>query len=132
VDTHTKLPVALNILQAWGFKYHALMAWDKAGGICINGFYRRTEFVVYAYRGKMGVDTGEGSYLPTLFREQATVHSRKPKIFYALLRGRTKEPRIDIFARQRHYGFDAFGDQVEAQVEVPLFILSESNHVKEE
>lgn len=27
--THTKLPLALSILQAWGFKYHALMSWDK-------------------------------------------------------------------------------------------------------
>jgi N6-adenosine-specific RNA methylase IME4 len=121
--THSKLPAGLEIVKQWGFKYHVLLVWDKAGGVCINGFYRRTELVIYAYRGKMGVDTGEGSYLPTLFRQVKTEHSAKPKIFYELLRGRTKEPRIDIFARSRHYGFDAFGDQVEKNIEVPLRTL---------
>jgi len=124
--THTKLPAALEIIKQWGFKYHVLMVWDKAGGICLNGFYRRTELVVYGYRGKMGVDSGVGAYLPTLFREAATVHSRKPNIFYTLLRGRTKEPRIDIFARKRHYGFDAYGDQVEKQIQQPLTLLTHS------
>ena len=118
--THSKLPAGLDIVKQWGFKYHVLMAWDKAGGVCINGFYRRTELVISAYRGKLGVNVGEGSYLPTLFRQTKTGHSEKPKLFYELLRGRTREPRIDIFARKRHYGFDAWGDQVEQETEVPL------------
>jgi N6-adenosine-specific RNA methylase IME4 len=118
--THSKLPLALKILQDWGFKYHVLLAWDKSGGVCIQGFYRRTELCIYAYRGKMGVNTGAGSYLPTLFKSRQTKHSEKPSMFYALLRARTREPRIDIFARKRHYGFDAWGNQVETQMQVPL------------
>jgi N6-adenosine-specific RNA methylase IME4 len=120
--THSKLPAGLDIVKKWGFKYHVLMAWDKSGGVCMNGFYRRTELIIYAYRGKMGVNVGEGSYLPTLFRQAKTNHSEKPKIFYELLRGRTREPRIDIFARKRHYGFDAYGDQVEKAIEFPLLV----------
>lgn len=123
--THTKLPTALEILQEWGFKYHVVMAWDKSGGVCIQGFYRRTELCIYAYRGKLGVNTGEGSYLPTLFKARKTKHSEKPSMFYALLRARTKEPRIDIFARKRHYGFDAWGNQVETQIQVPLIVSSD-------
>lgn len=121
--THTKLPTSLALLEKWGFKYHALLTWDKEGGICLNGFYRRTEFVVYGYRGRQGVDVGEGSYIPTLFKQKAKGHSKKPDLFYSLLRERTQEPRIDIFARKRHHGFDAYGDQVETQMEVPLFQL---------
>lgn len=111
--THTKLPTALNILQAWGFKYHALMAWDKANGVCINGFYRNTELIVYGYRGKMGIDVSEGNYIPTLFKEQSRNHSRKPDVFYSILRKRTQEPRIDIFARYKHVGFDVWGNEAE-------------------
>jgi site-specific DNA-methyltransferase (adenine-specific) len=118
--THTKLPIALKIIEAWGFKYHVLLTWDKEAGVCINGFYRKTELVVYGYRGKQGIDVKEGHYLPTLFRQKATEHSQKPSVFYELLRQRTLEPRIDIFARKRHYGFDAYGDQVESHIEVPL------------
>ena len=119
--THTKIPVGLEIVKQWNFKYHVLLTWDKAGGVCINGFYRRTELVIYAYRGKMGVDVGKGSYLPTFFREIKTNHSAKPDVFYKLLRDRTQEPRIDIFARKRHIGFDAWGDQVEKATERQLF-----------
>jgi N6-adenosine-specific RNA methylase IME4 len=119
--THTKLPVSLTILQAWGFKFHVLMAWDKMSGVCMNGFYRQTEFIVYGYRGKQGVNVGEGNYIPTLISSKSTGHSKKPDKFYSIIRNRTQAPRIDIFARKRHYGFDAYGDQVEKQIEIPLF-----------
>lgn len=121
--THTKLPAALMILRKWGFYFHALLTWDKESGVCLNGFYRKTEFVVYGYRGKFGIDTSEGHYIPTLFCSRANGHSKKPDVFYKLIRDRTQEPRIDIFARKRHFGFDAYGDQVETQIEVPLMLL---------
>lgn len=110
---HSKLPLALSILEKWGFKYHAVLTWDKQGGVCISGFYRRTELVVYGYRGKQNVDVGKGQYIPTLFSEKAKKHSRKPDVFYIWLTKRTKEPRIDLFARQKHFGFDAWGDEVD-------------------
>ena len=110
---HGKLHTALDILQKWGFKYHALLTWDKQGGVAMMGFYRRTEMVIYAYRGRFGINVDEGHYIPTLFSEKSRRHSEKPNIFYELIRKRTKEPRIDIFARKKHFGFDAWGDQVE-------------------
>ena len=33
--------------------------------------------------------------------------------FYELIRRVARRPRVDIFARRRHEGFDAFGNQVE-------------------
>lgn len=111
--THTKLPIALSILKKWGFKYHVVLTWDKQGGVCINGFYRRTEFVVYGYRGKQCLNVGKGHYIPTLFSEKSKEHSRKPNVFYRLLVKRTREPRIDLFARKKHWGFDAWGDEVD-------------------
>ena len=120
-STHTKLPFIFNeLLPHWGFKYHVLLTWDKLSGICIKGFYRRTEYVVYAYRGKFGIDIGRGKYIPTIFQERPKRHSEKPSTFYTLIKERTLEPRIDIFARKRHYGFDAYGDEVESALEVPL------------
>ena len=124
--THTKLHVTLNIIEDWGFKYHALLTWDKKGGMCFNGFYRKTELVVFAYKGKFNIHIGKGEYIPTLFSEKSTNHSSKPSIFYRLIRERTAEPRIDIFARKRHYGFDAWGNQVETVMDVPLKLFEKS------
>jgi N6-adenosine-specific RNA methylase IME4 len=122
--THSKLPVALKILEKWGFKYHVTLVWYKQTGIGINGFYRDTEFILFGYRGKFSIDVGEGNYIKTLIAEKATTHSRKPDRFYAMLVKRTQKPRIDIFARKRHFGFDAYGDQVESQIEIPLLEAS--------
>ena len=113
--THSKLPTALEILQAWSFKYHALITWDKMSGVCIVGFYRRTEFAIYGYRGKQGVNVGKGSYIPTIFRAKTKRHSEKPTKFYDIVRKRTQEPRIDIFARRKHFGFDAWGNEIQAE-----------------
>ena len=126
---HSKLPLAFKMIEKWGFKYHVLLTWDKLSGLGINGFYRCTELILYAHKGKMGIDVGKGHYIPTLFRSQANGHSRKPDVFYAKIRDRTQEPRIDIFARKRHFGFDAWGDQVENQIQIPL--LASLNETKE-
>jgi len=110
--THSTLPFALELVKHWGFKYHCLLTWDKTNGITLCGITRRTEFVIYAYRGKQNLKQ-MGLSLPTYFREVSTVHSRKPRSFYHLLVKSAPEPRIDIFARKCYYGFDAWGDQVE-------------------
>ena len=111
--TLTKLPIALKIMEKWGFKYHIILVWDKTNGIGLNGFHRKTELVIYGYRGKMGINRGKGKYIPTLFVEKLTTHSTKPNLFYELIKQRTLEPRIDIFARKRHNGFNAYGDEVD-------------------
>jgi len=111
--TLSKLPVGLEIIRLWGFKYHILITWDKTNGIGLNGFHRKTELIIYAYNGKMGIDRKKGKYIPTLFQEKLTTHSTKPNLFYEIVKERTKEPRIDIFARKKHEGFDAWGDEVD-------------------
>ena len=110
--THTTLPLAMELLQIWGFKYHCIITWDKTKGVVICGVNRRTEMVLYAYKGKQDLKQ-HGVSLPTYFRENSTIHSRKPQLFYQMLCKSTPEPRIDIFARRKHQGFDAWGDQVE-------------------
>ena len=118
--THSKLPFGLELVKQWGFKYHCLITWDKTNGIGLNGFQRRTEMVVYAYRGKMGVLRTKGHYIPTLITEKLTTHSTKPTLFYTILKSRTLEPRIDIFARKRHEGFEAWGDEVEKELQLSI------------
>lgn len=111
--THSKLYIGLKIMEKWGFKYHCCITWDKTNGIGLNGFHRKTELIIYGYRGKMGIDRGKGKYIPTIFTEKLTTHSTKPNLFYEIIKPRTLQPRIDIFARKKHDGFDSWGDEVE-------------------
>lgn len=113
----SKIPTAFKLLDFWGFKYIDFFAWDKQIGVPVNGVYRRAEWVLYGYKGKMGI-TKRGKFIPSLFSEKRTKHSRKPDIFYQILKDNTLEPRIDIFAREKHDGFDAWGNEVESDIEL--------------
>ncbi len=108
----SRLPFTIDLLKKWGFKYYCTCVWVKNSGITMQGIFRNHEFVVFGYRGDFDIPF-TGKAMPTAFHARATGHSIKPAEFYEIIRSKTKAPRIDIFARQRHYGFDAGGDQVE-------------------
>jgi len=107
----SKIPFCFEILKVWNFRYMDFFAWDKGIGVPVNGIYRRVEWIIYAYKGKMGINK-KGSFIPSMFYEKRGKHSRKPDILYKILRENTKEPRIDIFAREKREGWDVWGNEV--------------------
>ena len=107
--THTFLPYAFKLIEDWGFKYYCLLTWDKVSGLSHQGIFRVTEFVVYAYKGKMNIKQ-KGKYIPALFKEPKAKHSTKPRVFDGLIRSCTPEPRLDMFARKKKEGFDSYGN----------------------
>ena len=122
--THTYLPYTFELLKAWGFKYHCQITWDKGSGLVQFGFHRRTEFVLYAYRGRLGFEqTGKAMptiirEVPELFDEPSTVHSRKPMSFYRWLERKTPEPRLELFARHKRPTWDVWGNEIENSIEI--------------
>ena len=110
---------ARDLIVQWGFKIGRLITWDKKRSINWLGFALRSEFVIFAYRGKYPIKVLKGKTIPTVLSVLRTGHSEKPSAFYSAILPFTPEPRIDIFARKRHYGFDAWGDQVQ---EAPMTI----------
>ena len=115
--THSTLPDALELMKDWGFKYHCLITWDKLGGFSLWGFHRRTELLLYGYYGKINVNQ-KGKYIPTIITERKTKHSQKPAIAYEWLNSNTPKPRIELFARQKVDGWDAWGNEVESDIEL--------------
>ena len=104
------------LLDKWGFKFQHLFTWKKNGGFTVHGIHFNAEYIVYGYTGKKLIDYN-GRAIPSCFSAKRTKrHSEKPAEFYDMLRSKTQEPRIDIFARKRHLGFDAYGDQVQNAV----------------
>jgi len=51
--------------------------------------------------------------MKTVFAEISQRHSEKPKGLYDSIRNFFPEKRLDVFARRRHQGFDAWGNQVQ-------------------
>jgi len=110
----SKIPFCFELLKKWGFRYMDFFAWDKEIGVPVNGIYRRVEWIIYAYRGKMGINK-KGKFIPSMFREKRGKHSRKPDIFYSIIKDNTQSPRIDIFSRRKIDGFESWGNEAPSE-----------------
>lgn len=109
--THRFLTDALRLIAHWGFTYFCCITWDKHGGWTQNGFHKRTEFLLYAYRGGINISQ-YGEAIPTIISEQKSYHSKKPDSIRDMIKNKTPEPRIELFAREAHDGWEVWGDEV--------------------
>lgn len=116
---------ALGIIKSWGFTYKTCaFSWMKADVSTIDmfpdpkqadmllGFWTRanSEACLLATRGKpkrRHADVRQGIIEP---RRQ---HSRKPDCVYGRIERLVSGPYLEMFARQRHPGWDAWGNQTD-------------------
>lgn len=108
--THKHLPLAIDLLHTWGFRYVCALVWHKPGGFQPIGLPQyNCEFVLYARRGSPAfIDT---KAFPCCFQAPRREHSRKPDEFYDVIRRVTAGPRIDVFSRESRPGFATFGNE---------------------
>ncbi len=103
------IPQALEVIKAWGFTYRCSLVWWKPGlGL---GNYIRTvhETCLFATRGKAPVKF-HGQ--PSLFYAARREHSHKPEEQFAIIERLSDGPYLELFARRRQPGWDAWGDEV--------------------
>jgi N6-adenosine-specific RNA methylase IME4 len=108
--TQKFLPLALELLDEWNFRYVLTMVWHKSGGFQPHGLPQyNCEFVVYARQGSpVFLETSD---FFCCFDGPRREHSRKPDNFYDTIKRVTDGPRLDMFARGPHDGFDSWGNQ---------------------
>lgn len=113
------LPEGLEVMRAWGFQYKSNLIWHKVrkdGGPDGRGvgFYFRntTEIVLFGIRGRMRT-LAPGRSQVNILRTQKKEHSRKPDELYELIEKCSPGPYLEIFARGKRTGWDAFGNQAE-------------------
>ena len=117
--TQKFLPQVFNVVDKWGFKYHLTLTWDKMNGLCLCGFHRRTEFLIFAYKGKLPVFPKKKT-IPSLlqYSSKKLRHSQKPDEIRNLV-GTFGETRIELFARQKTEGWDVWGNEIESTASLP-------------
>jgi N6-adenosine-specific RNA methylase IME4 len=102
------LPAALRLTEAWGFTYECVLTWVKNVGFTPYSWMYSTEHVIFARKGSLPL-TVRGRRLD--FAAKRREHSRKPNEFYALVRDVSPGPRLDLFSREPHDGFDQWGNE---------------------
>ena len=114
--TNQFLRQGFDVMEMWGFKYLAPIVWVKPSGMG-NWFIHRTQTVLFGYKKKCIFD--KERYKPNvLFVNLSNKHSKKPKEMRLLIEEISREPRIELFAREKHKGWDAWGNEIESDIEL--------------
>ncbi len=106
------LPQALEVMDSWGFKYVTNVAWDKMKTGTGYWFMNQHEHLLVGTRGKV-VAPAPGTQFPSVIREKARQHSRKPEQSYKIIEAYFPNvPKIELNCRgAARDGWDAWGNE---------------------
>jgi DNA (cytosine-5)-methyltransferase 1 len=120
--TGSFIPDALKVGEAWGFKFvrvDKVWAKKKASGkphaACGPWGMSDAEFIILFVRGQMcSKQIGKRNQYVITEEAYPGIHSGKPAIFRDMITKRFPQEfkRIELFARERVEGWEAFGDQL--------------------
>lgn len=111
------LPQALEVMKAWGFEYKTVaFVWDKQK---VNpGYYTMSqcELCLVGKRGRFPDDRGSRNERQ-LVSEMRGRHSAKPiEVRRRIERMFPTQKKIELFARERAEGWDAWGNEIQSTI----------------
>lgn len=115
--TAPMLPQALHVMARWGFGYRTHVVWlkDQVG----LGYWVRSvhELLLIGTRGKVPAPA-PGTQWQSVISAPRGPHSAKPERAYALIEAYYPSlPKIELNARARRPGWDAWGNEAEGLAE---------------
>lgn len=109
------LPKSLRLMEAWGARYKTELVWRKvtrSGKPRMGTGYRARTMHESVLVGVFGDERQIHDAFPSVFDGVARAHSQKPIEFYKMVQFKTAGmDRCDLFARERHSGFDGWGNE---------------------
>lgn len=103
------LQEGLDVIKAWGFTYRSPLYWIKPRLGLGNYIRNASETCLFATRGRAPVKFhGQGNWMFCPQQE----HSHKPEEQFAVIERLSHPPYLELFARRRRPGWDAWGNEV--------------------
>lgn len=118
--TMPKLPEAMEAIRAWGFKYTTCaFTWiktnSKSGGIYSGLGHWTNGNAELCLLAKRGHPKRQAKNVKQIVMSARGRHSAKPaEVRERIVRLAGDLPRVELFARERVPGWDAFGDEIES------------------
>lgn len=105
-----------DMMNELSYKVHTRFVWDKENGIASAFTVRFShEYLIWFFKKGCIIrpcKEMQGKYA-TVIREKSTYHSHKPKFVYDMLNNMFPDiPKLELFARNTHAGFDCWGDEM--------------------
>lgn len=117
--TAPKLPQALEVMKAWGYKYKTNASWDKM--IMGMGYWFRGqhEHLLVGVKGKFSPPPTNARFRSTMIEKRAFRVAKKPEISYEYIeKAFPDELKLELFARYPREGWDVWGNEVESTVKL--------------
>lgn len=114
--TNATLRAGYDIAEAWGFTVRSPLTWVKFRLGLGNYLRNSTEHLLFATRGNAPV---RFRAQPTWIHAPIQEHSHKPEEQYALIERISPGPYLELFARRRQPGWNAWGNEITSDLEVP-------------
>jgi N6-adenosine-specific RNA methylase IME4 len=119
----TQIPQATKLLEAWGFQFKSVaFIWNKGDGLPLfpddvvlqmgMGKWTRAEFE-QCWLATRGNPKRLSANVRQVLNERRREHSRKPDGIHERIERLVAGPYLELFARQRRPGWDAWGNEVE-------------------
>lgn len=110
------IPEALEVINAWGFIFRSPIYWIKPRLGLGNYIRNASETCLFATRGKAPV---KFHAQPNWFFAAQQEHSHKPEEQFAIIERLSDGPYLELFARRRQPGWDAWGNEVSSDRKIP-------------
>lgn len=123
--TNKYLPASFSVMEAWRCTYRQTLVWDKGEmGSGLGGmFATNAEFVLIGQKIRPGTNahgarTKQERVPTSVFCWPRAAHSQKPEAFLDLVERVAPGPYLELFARRRRLGWDAWGNEVDSDLEI--------------
>lgn len=107
--TNNFLSDAMWLMKCLGFAYKTNVCWvkDKKG---LGQYFRgQHELLLFGVRGRGPLARTDRKNLSTVIQAERNKHSKKPIEAYHHIEARSHGPYLEMFARERRNGWDAWG-----------------------
>ena len=108
--TNRYLPDAFAVMRAWGFDYRQTLTWRKTDGNMGGSIAPNSEFLLVGVRGQPERKTRLKASVWDA--PQSKRHSEKPALFMDIIESVSPAPYLELFARNRRLGWEAWGNEV--------------------
>jgi N6-adenosine-specific RNA methylase IME4 len=121
--TNNFLPDGLKVMEAWGFRYVTMITWVKERMGLGQYFRGMTEHLLFGVKGVLPYkirEDGKRAQGKTVIIAPKREHSRKPDEARVMIESVSHAPRIELFARERCVGWDAWGNEVPDEMQMRI------------
>jgi len=121
--TAATLEHGYEVLRKYGFTPRSIFIWIKPRlGL---GVYLRNcaEFVLFGTKGKAPI---QFKAQPNWLFAPLQGHSHKPEEFHEIVKRCSPGPYLELFARRHYPGFDAWGNEIDSDIDIPGYPVPNS------